>query len=131
MGGRIDMAEVHLEVPTDAVDSDILIMVRRVSVAAGAIGPAFAFQPTNPVFARSLGIAIDLPQPLTELPSRIGMAGLSGPIWRNIAGATIRNDNQVVAAVTQLATFAAVLTCGSNDECASGRCDTGACQAGP
>src|SRR5262245_3524694 len=63
MGGRIDIAEVHLEVPSDAVDSDILIMVRRLSVAPGAIGPAFAFQPGDLTFARSLGIAIDLPQP--------------------------------------------------------------------
>ena len=51
-------------------------------------------------------------------------------------GGSIPNAEPAVAThvsadITQLATFAAVVSCGSNEDCLTGRCDTGVCQGVP
>jgi hypothetical protein len=130
-GGRVDFAQAHLEVLPDSIDRDVLVSVRRVQDATGVtVGDAFSFGPTDFTFSMPASVSIDLVGTPPVEPARLALAGQAGPIWRRIAGSAISTDgSRVTGAVTQLVTFAIVLTCNSNEDCSSRSCDTGACQA--
>lgn len=131
-GGQIDFAEIHLVVPVSAVDRDISITIRRLNLEDPAIiGDAFEMGPQTVVFARPLTLKMDLPAALPVSADRVVLSGLSPPIWRRISNSVAAGPTEVTADITQLATFAAVVSCGSNEDCTTGRCDTGVCQGTP
>jgi len=129
MGGTITLRGVTLTVPAGALNSDIWISVKRIpAVAEGALPDKIEITPNLLTLDRPATLTSSYVPPAGRTAADVTLGVLVGATWSPVKQAQLMADNKVSAQIVQFSTYAPVATCGNNDQCPLGRCDSGVCQ---
>lgn len=128
-GGILTLRGVTLALPSGAVNNDIWISVERIPAAMeGALTDKIQIKPDSLTLDRPAMLTLSYVPPSGRTASDVTLGVLVGASWRPVTGAQLTGDNKVSAPIVQFSTYAPVATCGNNDQCSTGRCDSGVCQ---